>query len=255
MKRIIVTTACISFICVLCISITRIMLAPLEDSNKRMDRIKNIVKVSSLGKDLDKNTSQKEYEDVFERNFKTIYWNIQGKKISSKKEYENNNHLLYIRNSMISIPEIEEIIPVYVVQKDNAESTEIIMPVYGKGLWSTMYGLISVVGEKLDTIGGVLFYEHGETPGLGDGITKSEWTDNFIGKKPFDNETNINVIFEVVKGGVSSQDKDKDHKVDGISGATLTSKGVEHILRFWLSFDMMGNFLEKIRNDSKFLNE
>jgi len=109
-------------------------------------------------------------------------------------------------------------LPLY-LWTENGEVTKYAFPTSGKGLWSTIYGYLALE-KDLATIAGVTFYRHGETPGLGGEVEKDWFQANFRGKKVFkDGERQR---FEVVKGDAG----DSDHAVDGISGATLTGKGV-----------------------------
>ncbi|MDX1315152.1 MAG: FMN-binding protein, partial [Eudoraea sp.] len=97
-------------------------------------------------------------------------------------------------------------------------------PVSGKGLWSTLYGYFALEPDA-KTVRGITFYQHGETPGLGAEIEKDWFQSKFAGKKLF--ESGQPTEFRVTKPGSASG----DYAVDGISGATLTAKGVESLLR------------------------
>lgn len=97
-------------------------------------------------------------------------------------------------------------------------------PISGKGLWSMLYGYLSLSAD-LETIAGISFYKHGETPGLGAEIEKSWFQTQFTGKKLY--ESGVPTAFKVQKPGSSLDSR----SVDGISGATLTGKGVEALLR------------------------
>lgn len=109
-------------------------------------------------------------------------------------------------------------LPLY-LWTENGEVTKYAFPTSGKGLWSTIYGYLALE-KDLATIAGVTFYRHGETPGLGGEVEKDWFQANFRGKKVFEGGERLR--FEVVKGDAG----DSDHAVDGISGATLTGKGV-----------------------------
>jgi Na+-transporting NADH:ubiquinone oxidoreductase subunit C len=100
-----------------------------------------------------------------------------------------------------------------------------ILPISGKGLWSTINGFLAL-NPDLNTIKGITFYEHGETPGLGGEIEKEWFTSQFIGKKIFDSNKKL-ISVEINKGKVSEIN---DHEVNGVSGATLTTKGVNDFL-------------------------
>jgi Na+-transporting NADH:ubiquinone oxidoreductase subunit C len=102
------------------------------------------------------------------------------------------------------------------------------IPVYGKGLWSSIYGYMALKPD-LNTIEGISFYKQGETPGLGAEIQSRWFQENFIGKKIFDEKGTL-VSVAVVKGKLDPSSPDAVHRVDGISGATLTGKGVTELL-------------------------
>lgn len=106
----------------------------------------------------------------------------------------------------------------------------IIIPISGKGLWSTLYGYLAL-DIDMETVKGITFYKHGETPGLGAEVAKTWFQDNFIGKKIFDNKNNL-ISITVARGKADPND---NHEVDGISGATVTSNGVTKFLKYSLS--------------------
>ena len=113
---------------------------------------------------------------------------------------------------------------------DAAGSTVYAIPVFGKGLWSTLYGYLALEAD-LETVRGMTFYAHGETPGLGAEIEQAWFQDNFVGKKIYD-AGELRTI-QVVKGTVENRIQDpgdRDYFVDGISGATITGRGVSNLL-------------------------
>ena len=130
---------------------------------------------------------------------------------------------------------------VYLV-KDGAETTKVIIPVHGNGLWSMMYAFVAVETDG-NTVSGITYYEQGETPGLGGEVENPTWRAQFVGKKLFDE--NHKPAIKVVKGGAP---EGTEHGVDGLSGATLTSVGVQHTFDFWLGDMGFGPFLAKVRD-------
>lgn len=136
--------------------------------------------------------------------------------------------------------------PVYQV-RDGGEVTQIILPIYGSGLWSTMYGFLSLDPDGT-TVRGLRFYEHAETPGLGDQIDKPEWRSQWAGKKVFaaGNEPRI----EVIRGFVDENSADAVYQVDGISGATLTGRGVTNLVKYWTGPHGFGPYLETLRSEA-----
>ncbi|MNT20289.1 Na(+)-translocating NADH-quinone reductase subunit C [compost metagenome] len=132
---------------------------------------------------------------------------------------------------------------VYIVQKEGELET-LILPVRGYGLWSTLHGFIAVKGD-LNTVVGMGFYQHGETPGLGGEVDNPKWKGQWPGKTLFDEEGKP--VVQIVKGSVDPQSPEAKHQVDGLAGATLTSKGVENLLRFWLGQNGFGPFIANLR--------
>ncbi|MCH9695961.1 MAG: NADH:ubiquinone reductase (Na(+)-transporting) subunit C [Gammaproteobacteria bacterium] len=120
---------------------------------------------------------------------------------------------------------------------------QVILPISGAGLWSTMYGYLSVAPDG-NTIKGIRFYEHGETPGLGDQIDKPDWRAAWAGKHIYavDREPQI----EVVRGFADSSSTASLYQVDGLAGATLTGNGVTRLVRRWTGTDGFGPFLASI---------
>lgn len=132
---------------------------------------------------------------------------------------------------------------VYRVEADG-ELSSLVLPIVGKGLWSTMYGFLAL-DPDLTTIRGINYYEHGETPGLGGEVDNPIWKRQWRGKVAFeDGEPAIAVI----KGSVSLSDPNARHKIDGLAGATITAVGVENTVNYWLGDHGFGPYLKKQRS-------
>jgi len=118
-------------------------------------------------------------------------------------------------------------LPIY-LKKTGDQVGGYAIPIAGKGLWSTMYGYFAIEPDG-KTVKGITFYKHGETPGLGGEIDKKWFQQNFIGKTFVDDQNNL-VGIKVLRGKVDNSSPKAVHQVDGISGATLTGKGLEKFL-------------------------
>lgn len=127
--------------------------------------------------------------------------------------------------------------------KEAGEIKQIVLPVYGKGLWSTLYGYLAIERDK-NTIAGLTFYEHKETPGLGGEIDNPQWQAQWVGKQIADEAGEIKI--EVIKGKVIPDSPNAVHQVDGLSGATITSRGVSNLIRYWLSEEAYGKYLAQL---------
>lgn len=123
--------------------------------------------------------------------------------------------------------------PVYqFMNPDNPEQVEAyILPLYGAGLWNAIYGYVALEGD-LNTIKGVSFGHVQETPGLGARISDKEVQDRFRGKTIFDGNNLVSVA--MLKGETKNPDMFGPHEVDGLSGATLTTKGVNQMMKSYL---------------------
>jgi Na+-transporting NADH:ubiquinone oxidoreductase subunit C len=132
---------------------------------------------------------------------------------------------------------------VYLVRHEGQVS-KIILPVSGYGLWSTMYGFLALEADG-NTVADITFYAHGETPGLGDFISKPAWQELWRDKRVYDESGVLKI--EVVKGRVSPDDPLADYRVDGVSGATLTGNGVTKLMQYWLGDHGYGPYLRTLQ--------
>lgn len=130
-------------------------------------------------------------------------------------------------------PAAERLLPVYEFKNDTdpTKTDFVVLPVYGYGLWNNIWGFVSLK-EDFNTVQGVKFQHAGETPGLGARIDSDEIQSRYNGKSIFDGDLVASIV--MMKG--EGQDYSKDaHKVDGMSGATLTGKGVNNMLKEYFS--------------------
>ncbi|MCW8858144.1 MAG: Na(+)-translocating NADH-quinone reductase subunit C [Deltaproteobacteria bacterium] len=127
---------------------------------------------------------------------------------------------------------------------ESGQLQQLILPVHGKGLWSTMYGFISLA-DDLTTVRGFSFYEHGETPGLGGEIDNPNWKNQWQGKRIYGENGELRI--EVAKGTVDKNDPNAVYKADGLAGSTLTARGVDNLLKYWLGEDGYQPFLERLQ--------
>jgi len=220
-----------------------VMLKPKQEKNKELERKKNVLIAGGLyepGVDI---LSKFESIDVVFADMKT------GEKTSGDlSRYFNNFKKLSTGESAIKLSTQQDIasirsipakIPVFILKDSDGKMKKIILPIYGSGLWSTMYGFLALESD-LNTVSGITFYEHAETPGLGGEISNPRWQKSWQGKKIYGGDGNV--AFSVVKGGAKGE-----HQIDALSGATLTSRGVQATIRFWLGDNGFGKFIENIR--------
>lgn len=138
----------------------------------------------------------------------------------------------------------EKYAPVYIITGSGGTLQQIVLPVYGKGLWSTLYGFLAIDADPESgmPVTGITFYEHAETPGLGGEVDNPKWKAQWPGKQLFTDDWSPRL--DVTKPG----NADDLNEIDGMSGATITSRGVEGLVNYWLGEDAFGPFLDRYRN-------
>lgn len=154
-------------------------------------------------------------------------------------------HAIPVAQDLAGIKTRAPYAPIYLV-RDQTEIRQVVLPVHGKGLWSTLYGYIALAPD-LTTITGFGFFEHGETPGLGGEVDNPRWLAQWIGKQAVDEAGQPRI--EVLKGSVDPAGDQARYQVDGLSGATMTSRGVTNLLRYWLDQDGFGPFLARAKKE------
>ena len=245
--RVLTVALALCIVCSVVVSAAAVVLKPQQQANKTRDLKRNILMAAGL---YDANMS---VEEQFER-VTTRVVNIETGEYTSEINPEGFDQRAAAKDPSTSVrlsaeEDMAKIIRqakyslVYLVNDDEGELDKIILPVHGYGLWSTLYGFVALESD-VNTIVGLGLYEHGETPGLGGEVDNPRWKALWEGKKAFrDGEVAISVI----KGAVSPESPSADWQVDGLSGATLTSKGVHNLVQFWLGENGFAPYLENLR--------
>jgi len=145
------------------------------------------------------------------------------------------------------IPRLAKYQVVYQVLDDDGGVEMVVIPIKGYGLWSTLYGFLAL-DRDTTTIRGITYYQHGETPGLGGEVDNPRWKAMWNGRRAYDE--NWAPAITVIKGQAGPASSDP-YRVDGLSGATITSRGVSHMMEFWLGDDGLGPYLKKFREGQK----
>lgn len=199
------------------LSAAAISLKPMQDKNIENEKKQDILSTIGFAKD---ETSREKAAEIFpEFVKKQIVLNVSG------EEVEGEAFKIDLAKQ-VKLPKEEQTWPLYIAEKEG--KTFYVVPLRGKGLWGPIWGYVSLE-DDLNTIYGASFDHKTETPGLGAEINKGFFQDQFIGKKIFENGEFVSV--SVVKGGASGE-----YQVDGISGGTITSNGVDAMLEDCISF-------------------
>ena len=239
-------------LCVICsilVSAAAVGLSERQERNKAAEKKKNILMAAGL---YDEDVSLDEQFSTIQ----TRIVDLQSGEFSSDYDVASFDSRVAAREpeTRFVIPEGQDLAgikahsryqDVYLVM-DGDTLQQVILPVYGKGLWSTMYGFISLNAD-MTTVVGFAFYEHGETPGLGGEIDNPNWKNLWPGKRIYDDQGKTRI--EVVKGTVDQDSANAIYQVDGLSGATLTARGVGNLLQYWMGQNGYRPLLAKLKQE------
>jgi len=203
-------TSCVTIVLGIILATTDDNLRERKEINEELDIKKNILYALGFKQSTDNQWTNEIVESLYNNSVNEIYLDHKGT-VYQKQEYIKKNPLKIYQGM------------------DNGLITGYAIPIEGKGLWGTMYGYFAIEPDAV-TVKGITFYKHKETPGLGGEVDKEWFKNNFIGKRLVDNDGKL-VSIEVIKGFVSDKDPEAYRKVDGISGATVTGKGITTFLK------------------------
>jgi Na+-transporting NADH:ubiquinone oxidoreductase subunit C len=248
-----VFAAVVCLVCSILVSASAVALRPRQQQNMVLDRQAKILIVAGLA-------DEKETADP--DRVKEIYGNSVRPRLIDREtgEYaENEEELLqtYDMQKAMQVPETSIavavnpaqvqrtplIAQVYEIINDAGEVETVVVPVQGKGLWSTLFGYLALKSD-VTTIQGITFYQHAETPGLGGEIDNPKWKGYWPGRRAFDDDWKVQI--HVGKGPAGPPEEDP-YRVDGLSGATITSRGVTSLLEFWLGPEGYLPYLQRFR--------
>ncbi len=240
----------VCLVCSVFVAGAAVALKPTQAENRQLDKQRSILAIAGLGQ---AGMGAKEVKTLFGERIQAKVVDLQNGTFTDAQNPATFDPLKAAKDpelskslsgeeDIASIKRREQFTTVYMVEQDGQLQT-LILPVRGYGLWSTLHGFIAVKGD-LNTVVGFGFYQHGETPGLGGEVDNPKWKGLWVGKTLFDDNGDLAV--EIIKGSVDPQSAKAEHQVDGLAGATLTSKGVNNLLHFWLGENGFGPFLAKL---------
>ncbi|WP_221076268.1 Na(+)-translocating NADH-quinone reductase subunit C [Agarivorans aestuarii] len=238
----------VSLVCSIVVSLAAVGLRGMQQQNAVEDKQKNILAVSGVA--LDGRNVAEVYSQVIEPRVIDIETGefvaqdqIDPATFEQRKSAKDpaTSIRLSSEEDIAGIVRRSNLASVYLVKDEQGEIERVILPVHGRGLWSTMYAFLAIQPDG-NTVDAIVYYDQGETPGLGGEVANPLWQDKFIGKKLFDE--NGDTAISVIKGSAPA---DSLYEVDGLSGATLTSNGVDATFKFWLSDKGFGKFLAKLQ--------
>jgi Na+-transporting NADH:ubiquinone oxidoreductase subunit C len=226
-------------ICLVCSLIVYFAAVSLRDLQNENALNNKSIKILQAAKIYDESIDVRTQFDKLEMKFVDFE---TGKILNSYKDFkiEEYDQLKSTRDSNLSkslsaaddiaiIKNRENVGKFFIVRDQNNNIDKLILPIRGYGLWGTLFGYVAIE-EDFNTVAGLEFYEHKETPGLGAEVDNPRWKALWPGKKIYKDDK---VVLSVIKGKVQTGDVNSNYKVDGLSGATLTSRGVNNMLTYW----------------------
>ena len=223
--------AIVTISCSILLAAAANLLKERQQENIALDIRKNILASAELGK---AEMTRQEILDLYDENIRSKVINRQGEDVADKTVEQ------------IDPKKDKDLLPLYFAE-ENGEIVAYIIPISGKGLWSTIYGYLALE-KDLNTVMGITFYKHGETPGLGGEVDKAWFTGNFKGKKIYSPEGEL-ISITVIKGKVADMIPEDEayHYVDGISGSTLTGNGLNNFLK--KDLETYKPYFDKVKED------
>lgn len=241
--------AIVCAVCGVIVAGSAVSLKDKQDANVRLDKQKKVLAVTGLLQ-ADEAVSPEEVQKRFADNIQVKVVDLKTGEYAKDVDPATFDQQKAAKDPATSaeapknkakVLRLPKYATVYHVMKDG-KMTMVVLPVEGKGLWSTLYGYLALKKDA-NTIAGLTFYQHGETPGLGGEVDNAKWKALWQGRKAFkDGKPFVHVI-----KGKAGTVADAPYEVDGLSGATLTSRGVTNLIQFWLGANGFGPYLAKTK--------
>jgi len=227
----------------LVVSAAAVALRPTQEVNAKRDKQVNVLQVAGIyepGVDVGEAFAAFEPRvlDIQEGVFTTQFDAATFDDLAAAEDPELSREL---EDDPAGIGRQSNFVTVYLLREENGDLDKVILPIHGYGLWSTLYGFIALE-ENGNDIFGLQFYQHAETPGLGAEVDNPRWKALWNGKQLRDENGHlqITVAKSVPAAGA-------DYHIDALAGATLTSKGVDNLVRFWLGEEGYQPFLARLK--------
>jgi Na+-transporting NADH:ubiquinone oxidoreductase subunit C len=264
LEKTIAIAVALCLVCAVLVSFAAVALKPLQIGNKEDDMKKNILDVAGLleeGANINTAFAQKIEAKIVDLETGAYVENINANEYDQRKAAKDPAQ-------SVAIPKDKDIAHIRVkakyakvfLVKDGGQLKSIILPMHGYGLWSTLYGFLSLDADG-QTVQSINFYDQAETPGLGGEVVNPNWRALWKGKKVYAEteqhsaekgliaEANVGEpALSLIKGAVDNTRPGSQYQVDGLAGATLTSTGVTNLVRYWMGNEGFAPYLKKVKS-------
>jgi Na+-transporting NADH:ubiquinone oxidoreductase subunit C len=244
----------VSVVCALLVASAAVGLRDRQEINAQLYKQKNVLLAAGLVKP-GQPASTAEVLALFERRIKVRAIDIASGKLVPEAQFDAKGYdqrrarndpaqSRAIAPNDAQVARLPKYGTVYLVMAAGDALEQVVLPIEGMGMWGTVYGFLALDRDG-NTVRGLTFYEQKETPGLGGEIANPKWQALWVGRKAYD--ANWAPQLTVIKGQAGPPAQDP-HRVDGLSGATITSNGITRMVRFWLSADGYAPYLKTVQN-------
>jgi len=229
----------VAVVCSSLVSAAVVILRPIQLNNQLLDRSRNIMQLTGLlseGVEHDDEEMLALYKSLDTRIVdidQGLFDNTVDSNTFDKRRAASNPELsvaVPAEYDQANLGRRSRYAPVYLVWQDE-ELERIILPIRGSAMWSTLYGYVALEAD-LNTVAAATFYEHAETPGLGDQITRPDWLAQWQGRQMYDAQGELR--FTVSTGRVEPGSPAALYEVDALTGATITADAVTALVHYWL---------------------
>ncbi|MDH3639172.1 MAG: NADH:ubiquinone reductase (Na(+)-transporting) subunit C [Gammaproteobacteria bacterium] len=237
----------VAVVCALLVSLTAVTLRPHSLANLEPERVARLHAILSTLSKVTGDINVKEIETrVVELASGTYSATVDPKTYDARTAVNDPTESVAIPPDVdvAGIKRRAKHATVYLVRDSHGAIRILILPVWGSGYQSALHGFLALAGDATQVLA-LKFYAHGETPGMGARIQDAAWEALWPGKRLFDESGALRI--GVDRGKLAPGSADAQYRVDGISGATRTSLGVDGLLSFWLGEFGFGPFLERVR--------
>ncbi len=248
MKYIFGFAAAVCFVCSILISAANVGLRERQRANELLDRQQSVLQAAWLvepGERVGRERVQELFDNVTPRVLDLTSNALLDDEAAAAFDPDRAPEKPAPENRA-GIRFMPEQVEIYEVIEDG-EIVMLVLPIVGQGLWGAMRGYLALDVDTR-TIRGLTYYEQAETPGLGGEVDNPRWKRLWPGRLAYDDDWNVAI--EVIKGPAGPPEENP-HEVDGLSGATLTSRGVTEMLRFWLGENGYEPFLKSFRESGR----
>lgn len=258
LRNVLLVAVSVCLVCSIVVSSAAVVLKPRQVANQEYDQKQNILRAAGMleqgrnvdaqGRTVDELFSEFEVRAVDLRTGEFTDEVNPGDydPIRAAKSAQTSTNLSQ-QQDIATLGRREDISEVFLRRDAQGQIDKVVLPVRGYGLWGTLFGYLALEGD-LRTVAGLGFYEHKETPGLGGEVDNPRWKSQWTGVKIYNDQGDPAV--RLVKTRSPETSPNSQHEVDALSGATLTTKGVENLIRFWTGELGFGPFLENLRAET-----